>query len=303
MRQNRWYIYQKERFPVLMYIPMILAFSFSAVSYSSLLRGGGINPWAVVVSFITSFTFFMLLRIADEHKDYEEDCMYRPYRAVPRGLVKLKELFRIGVALIIIQFMAALFLNPFLLPLLLVLWIYYACMTREFFASEWLKHHLFVYMFSHMLIMPLLDMYAAACDFLPTMGYAFIPAMLWFVASSFFDGIVVELCRKMRAPQDEEEGVATYSSMWGRGRAAAVVLASMVLSTIATARATSLVGCAHISATVLAFVALLCAIPVIKYLRNPSSKNAAKLELMSGIWTIADYTCLGVLPLIYTWLN
>ena len=299
MRQNRWYIYQKERFPILMYIPMILAFSFSAVSYSSLLRGGSINPWAVVVSFITSFSFFMLLRIADEHKDYEEDCQYRPYRAVPRGLVKLGELFRIGVALIIIQLVAALLLNPWILPMLAVLWVYYASMTKEFFAPQWLKRHLFVYMFSHMLIMPLLDMYAAACDFLPEKGYAFIPAMLWFVASSFFDGIVVELCRKMRAPQDEEEGVHTYSAMWGRGRSAAVVLVSMLCSLIATACATSLVGCAHVSAGVLAVVAIACAVPVIKYLRAPTSKNSAALELMSGIWTIADYTCLGVLPLIY----
>lgn len=299
MKNNRWYIYQKERFPILMYIPMILAFSFSAVSYSSLLRSGRINPWAVVVSFITSFSFFMLLRIADEHKDYEEDLRYRPYRPVPRGLVTLRELFFVGVALLALQLACALLLNPHILPLLLVLWIYYACMTKEFFAPEWLKRHLFVYMFSHMLIMPLLDMYAAACDFLPTQGYAFIPQMLWFVLSSFFDGTVVELCRKMRAPEDEEEGVQTYSVMWGRPRSVAVVLVAMVLSLISTGVATWKIGGFHIAVPVLFCVWILCSIPLFQYLKDPSSKKASRLELVSGIWTIADYTCLGVLPLLF----
>lgn len=299
MKGNRWYIYQKERFPVLMYIPMILAFSFSAVSYSFLLRGGRFNPWAVVVSFITSFTFFMLLRIADEHKDYEEDCAYRPYRAVPRGLVTLKELYRIGVGLILLQLVCALLLNPYLLPLLAVLWLYYASMTKEFFAPQWLKRHMFVYMFSHMLIMPLLDMYAAACDFLPTQGYGFIVSMIWFVLSSFFDGIVVELCRKLRAPEDEEEGVQTYSVMWGRPRSVAVVLLSMTLSVISTGMATSRIGGFYVAVPTLSVVAVLCAAPLFRYLKKPTGKNAGILELMSGIWTIADYTCLGVLPLIF----
>jgi hypothetical protein len=36
---NRWWIYQRERFPVGAHGPVILAFSLSAVSYSALLRG------------------------------------------------------------------------------------------------------------------------------------------------------------------------------------------------------------------------------------------------------------------------
>jgi len=299
MKNNRWYIYQKERFPLLMYIPMILAFSFSAISYSSILRGGGINPWSVVVSFITSLTFFMLLRIADEHKDYGEDCEFRPYRAVPRGLVKLKELFYIGAALIMLQLICALFFNVRLLFALAVLWIYYACMTKEFFISSWLKKHLFVYMFSHMIIMPLLDMYAAACDFLPYGGYAFAVRMIWFVLSSFFDGIVIEVCRKVRAPEDEETGVATYSVLWGRHRAIAVVLGSMALSLISTGVATSRIGGFHIAVPVLGAAFVLCAIPMLRYGKNPTGKNAKLLEPISGIWTIIDYTSLGILPLIF----
>ena len=36
---NRWWIYQKERFPLLAHGPLIFAFSACAVAFSSLLRG------------------------------------------------------------------------------------------------------------------------------------------------------------------------------------------------------------------------------------------------------------------------
>jgi 4-hydroxybenzoate polyprenyltransferase len=36
---NRWWIYQHERFPVLNHGLLIAAFSLSAVTFSSLLRG------------------------------------------------------------------------------------------------------------------------------------------------------------------------------------------------------------------------------------------------------------------------
>ncbi|MDR0433781.1 MAG: hypothetical protein LBH21_01800, partial [Gracilibacteraceae bacterium] len=215
------------------------------------------------------------------------------------GLITLTELLLLGVGLCALQLVCALIFNPALLPLLLALWLYYACMTKEFFAPAWLKKHMFIYMFSHMLIMPLLDMYAAACDFLPTEGYIFMVSMIWFVLSSFFDGVVVELCRKLRAPGDEEKGVQTYSAMWGRGRSAAVVIVAMVLSLVSTGVATSQIGGFHIAVPVLSAVCLLCWIPLARYLQNPTTKRAAALELMSGVWTVADYTCLGVLPLIF----
>ena len=298
MKNNRWYIYQKERFPVLMYIPMILAFSFSAISYSSIMRKGEISPESVIVSFITSFTFFMLLRIADEHKDYEDDCQYRPYRPVPRGLVALKELFWIGVGIVMLQLICCLLLSVKLLPLLVVIWIYYALMTKEFFVSKWLKGHMAMYMFSHMLIMPCLDMYAAACDFLPEGSYDMMLLFVWFVMSSLFNGVVVEVCRKVRAPEDEEEGVETYSKIWGREKSVAVIVASMILSMGTTAIATNQIDAMHIALPISIVSFLFCIIPIMKYIKQPIGKYAKRLELVSGVWAITDYAALGILPLL-----
>src|SRR5271156_3057216 len=87
----KWWTYQKERFPVFAHGILIAAFSFSAVSFSALLRGSHSLPdgASILVAFLNSFFAFLHLRIADELKDIEEDTRYRPYRPVPRGLVTL----------------------------------------------------------------------------------------------------------------------------------------------------------------------------------------------------------------------
>ena len=114
VRLNRWWCYQRERFPVFAHTPLVAAFSFSAISYSSLLRGEQRwpDPKAALVAFVTALLFFLQLRIADEFKDFEEDARYRPYRPVPRGLVKLRELGFIGLLSALTQLLLALWLQP-----------------------------------------------------------------------------------------------------------------------------------------------------------------------------------------------
>src|SRR5690242_5377099 len=111
---RRWWIYQRERFPLLGHGPLIAAFSFSALSFSTLLRGQltlpSIGP--VLVAFVTALLFFLQLRIADEFKDFEEDRRYRPYRPVPRGLVTLRELAVLGILCALVQMGLALWLMP-----------------------------------------------------------------------------------------------------------------------------------------------------------------------------------------------
>ena len=80
----RWWIYQKERFPIFQHGPLVAAFSSCAVAYSALLTGSSPVWQSFAVAFITCLIFFLQLRIADEFKDAEEDATYRPYRAVPR---------------------------------------------------------------------------------------------------------------------------------------------------------------------------------------------------------------------------
>ena len=213
---KRWWIYQRERFPVLAHGLLIAAFSLSALCASTLLRGLVAPPGLLpaLVAFVTAFLFFLQLRIADEFKDFEEDARFRPYRPVPRGLVSLRELGVVGIIAACCQLTLAFLLQLDLALMLIVVWVYLALMSKEFFLGDWLKRRPIAYMFSHMLIIPLIDLYTTACDWWP-IGSGPPAGLNWFLAVSYCNGIVLELGRKIRAPEQEEQGVETYSALWG----------------------------------------------------------------------------------------
>jgi 4-hydroxybenzoate polyprenyltransferase len=294
---NRWWTYQAERFPLMGHGPLIAAFSFCAVAYSSVLRGGG---WpsidSALVAFISCLIFFVQLRIADEFKDIEEDTLYRPYRPVPRGLITLRELaivFAIGAA---VQLGLALWLDWRLIIVLAVVWMYLAAMSREFFVRDYLKRRPLLYLISHMAIMPLIDFYATSSDWL--VHTARIPnGLAWFLAASFFNGMVIEIGRKIRSPDDEEHGVQTYSFLWGQSVAVAswwLAAALAMLSTIAAAAQVS--TAAPVAGIMLALGAIL-AWTGVDFLRRPTAGKGKRIEWMSGIWTIGLYLSLGLVPL------
>lgn len=295
---NRWWVYQRERFPILGHGPLIVAFSASALCFSSLLRGRVAlpDPRTAVIAFASSFLFFLQLRIADEFKDYEEDARYRPYRPVPRGLVTLRELGFVGVAGTLVQFALALWLDPRLLLALLPVWLYLGLMTKEFFAREWLKARPFTYMWTHMLILPLIDFYATACDWLVA-GAAPPRGLSWFLAASLCNGTVIEIGRKIRAPEDEEHGVETYSALWGRRNAALAWLGAMLLAMATSLLAATQVGPLAPLAALLALPLSAAALNAWQFLRRPATKHARRFEAISGVWTLLMYVGLGGLPL------
>lgn len=295
---KRWWTYQKERFPLLAHGPLIAAFSASAVSYSALLRGDAHpHPVSFAVAFGGSLGSFLLLRIADEFKDAEEDARFRPYRPVPRGLVTLRELRAVGVGVALVQLALASAVGWPLVGLLGVTWIYFALMSHEFFARAWLKARPVVYLFSHMAIMPLIDWFATGCDWVRA-GQGMPAGLAWFLAASFCNGIVIELGRKIRSPEQEERGVETYTALWGRPVAVlgwlAALAATLGCALAAASRIHVLVPVAGVLGCMWGAAALLG----IAFLRTRSSRLAKGVEACSGVWTLALYLSLGVLPLL-----
>jgi 4-hydroxybenzoate polyprenyltransferase len=297
---NRWWTYQKERFPVFGHGPVIAAFSFSAVCFSALLRGQVELPdWrTLLVAFVTAFLFFFQLRIADEFKDFEEDSRYRPYRAVPRGLVTLRELAFVGIAAGLIQLGLALWLEPRLLGLLSIAWLYLALMSKEFFVGEWLKKQHVLYMASHMIIVPIVDFYATACDWIPANAGA-PPGLIMFVIVSYFNGVVIEVGRKVRAPQDEEEGVNTYTALWGRRTAIGVWLGAMLTTAVCAAIAASLIGFLVPVVVLLVVLLLIASLAAWLFLRAPDTRRAKRIETIAGVWSLLMYLSLGAIPMVW----
>ena len=211
---KRFYIYQKERFPILGHGMLVASFSFSAIAYSRICRGvEGFVPWHIYLTGIfTTITLFFLVRVFDEFKDAEDDAKYRKELPVPRGLVSLKELAIAGVIVAMLQIGINLLLFPKMLLIYFIVIAYLSLMGKEFFIAEWLKKNQFWYVTSHMFIIPLIDIYASGLDWLLA-GVDAPKGLAFFFGVSYMNGIVLEVGRKIRIPENEKEGVLTYSSM------------------------------------------------------------------------------------------
>jgi 4-hydroxybenzoate polyprenyltransferase len=300
---RRFWQYQRERFPIVGYAPLVAVFTFSAAAYSRMLRGapGFIGPGLFAAGALTALVFFFLLRVLDEHKDAATDRLYRPDLPVPRGLISLAELRRIGGTAVI----AALVLNALLAPALLwaclAVALFAALMTKEFFVRDWLRARPTAYLVSHMAIMPMIDGYTTGLDWLA--AGVLPPGLGVFLVVTFLNGTVLEIGRKIRAPEDEREGVDTYTRVWGL-RAAPVVWLAVLLTTAATAWLTARqVGGGWITAFLLTACLLAAALPALRFLLAPTRAWARRVDTAAGLWTLAMYLLLGAGRFAARWVG
>lgn len=291
--------YQKERFPLVQHGPLIAAFTFSASTFSRAARGEtGIIPLShLLAGILTSLCFFFLLRVTDEHKDHEDDCRHRPYRPVPRGLIRLRELSLVAAGILAFVLAINLWLMPGMLGPMAVVLVYLFFMTREFFRPEWLKAHPLTYMVSHMMIMPLIDLYTTGLDWLiagtpPPNGVSL------FLIVSFFTGVVIEVGRKIRAPEAEETGVETYSVLYGPRKATLLWMGALFLAYLFSIAAAWSGGFGRSGGILLAILLLICLGRGMIFVASGRQADAKGIETMSGIWTLGMYLILGVTPLI-----
>lgn len=260
----RLFQYQKERFPLLAHLPLV------AVMVAAALRlGGGLEwqRWAVMVVVLTGL--FFQLRVADEFKDAETDRLYRPERPVPRGLISLRELAALAGIVAALQIGLIAMLGVDVLPWLLLVYAYGVAMTFEFGVGAWLRRHPVLYLLSHMVITPLIGLLAlrAAGPWPETwVGFALL---------CYANGLVLEIGRKIWKPEEEREGVETYSALWGR----------WALPVWSLAQALGLVGLLivypHASST------LWMAIPAITLAALRGGRK--RMEFLSALWVLVSF--------------
>ena len=293
---SRLWIYQAERFPVFKHGILIAVFAAAGVTLSAVLAGRPLPSLpGYLAAFALSFLLFFQLRVSDEIKDNEDDHRFRPERPVPRGLVSLGLLAGLALAALCLEVLVALAYAPRLMWLLVLVWAWMGLMAVEFFAPAWLKARPLIYLGSHMLVMPLIDLLVSAVEWLPAAG-APPPGLVPFLILSFLNGSVLELGRKTWAPENERTGVESYSSLWGARTAclawmAAAVAASLLAIYVGVlVRAPLTVALASLSA--LSFVLWSAR----AFLRRPDTKSQKGIETAAGIFVIVTYIAAGLLP-------
>lgn len=301
---RRFLIYQKERFPFLGHGILVASFSFSAISYSRICRGEtGFVEWPqFLIAIFTTITLFFLVRIFDEFKDAEDDALYRKELPVPRGLISFKELFMLGAVAVVLQLTVNAVFFPKMLLMYLVVIAYLSLMGKEFFVKEWLKKHQFWYVVSHMMIIPLIDVFASGFDWYLN-GADAPKGLLFFFAVSFMNGVVLEVGRKIKTPEKEAEGVLTYSSMLGANKATLLWLVMLLATLILSIAASYYAGYGWTAFFILTGVFSVCALPAIVFLKRKTNGLSKMIELSSALWTVMMYLSLGGIPMLIELLS
>lgn len=303
--KNRWWVYQQERFPIILNAPLVVVFCLSVMLFSTMQQVEAHAPSIMLVggAAISTLILFFQLRVADEFKDFATDSEYRPHRAVPRGLVTLRELAVLAYIGAAIQFGIALYFDVGLISILAGVWLYIALMTKEFFVPVWLREHPVAYLVSHMLIMPIIAFYISAFDWL-CISHSIPAGLGWLLLLSFCCGLVLEIGRKTKAPAKEREGVETYSALWGAPVSAVIWIGCIALSSAAYLNALSFVTAANrysILAVSLPLIGLAAAVPLLRRKWSLQDSADVAIEPMSGLVALTLYLCLGPIQFFLGW--
>lgn len=236
---KKWYTYQKERFPVLAFGSYVFAIAFATYCFSNsefnkvYPLGTTFFDWKIILTmFVLGLLQFLMVRIIDEFKDYEEDCKYRPYRPVPRGLISLKELKVLFIICAILQIAITAIVNRYALKFLVLLWIVFYLMTKGFFIKKVLDKHILLEVTFDEIMMPILVVFLSK---FPNGRIFLTNRYFLFLFMTYVVSWIIEIARKVRCKEDEEEGVRTYTAVFGINKAMFLLnLLQLILTTIQT---------------------------------------------------------------------
>lgn len=295
---RRWRAYMAWRFPPGAFVPPLLALSFSGVCLSRLLRGSREWPsfFPTLAAFVCVFLFFLQLRFIDEFKDAGAAAPRRPGPPVPLGLPSLRQIGRALAVAAVVQVIFAAVLSPRALLPLAAVWACMALAAKEFLVASRIKLRLRARVWSRMLAAPLIYFFAASCDWLPRQA-APPPGLVLFLAVGFFNGLLVELGRGIRPPVPKRPGAGASGSRGGPRKALRAHRVVLLLSFHGTMLAGSRLDFFLPTVLVMSVLLMLVLRVGSDFLDDPRAGSGKKLETYSGLFVMASYLFMGVIPL------
>jgi 4-hydroxybenzoate polyprenyltransferase len=276
-------LWLKERFPPINFISgfilYLLAKAIIVLSDNTLNMSYGVKD---LYGLLIPAMHLFLLRVFDEHKDFETDRDFYPERVIQRGIFKLTEVAQLGYLAFIVQIYSFYKMQPSLLAnyTYLFVWIWTLLMTKEFFAKDWLKSKLLLYGISHLLITPFLFfLLLTICS----PEFSFSPSSVLALTLSLLTGWLYEVTRKTKAP-NEETGDLTYSGLWGIKLATFVISCSSIFTAIITIFFFRSLKLTHpIYILIQLGLIILSLLLHYRFLHEPTAKNRKKNEGASAL--------------------
>ncbi len=222
---SSWWQFTRERFHPATHLVMIFLFLMTHVLLLKNNYHFFITNTDIVLLFFAVTAFYFKLRLYDEIKDYELDCEINPGRPLPRGLLKQKDMYQGMAFCIILEVIIFALKGPTGLFSLLVAIFYSLIMYKEFFIREKIRPHLTTYALVHTVVTTLLSI--AIFGYLSQLSFWQIISerpLLYFALANWFLFNLFEFGRKSFAVSEERSGVDSYSSLFGKNGAAALVI-------------------------------------------------------------------------------
>jgi len=299
---RRFLAWMAERFPAANAVMCLIVWS-AALTWGRFCTAPG--PIALcpldAVGFLATYGYFFMLRVFDEHKDYELDKVTHPGRVLQRGLITLHHLRVAGAVAIGVQLGASLLLDRGAGKVTLA-WVaalaWSVLMAKEFFVGEWLRPRLLVYALTHMVAMPL------AIHWMVRMGSGSLPLppeALLLPLTSYAYGFAIEIGRKLKAPEDERPGVDSYTRVFGTRQAPVVLGAIVILMTAGFTWMLAVAGGGAPSPVAVAVVILALAYALVTFGRfraAPAAPRAKACETAVGVVVLVDHVALVVAVLV-----
>lgn len=303
----RFFAWINERFPLGNAVLFLVIYAAGLLWGRLLTHDGRLHVSAAdIPGFFGFWAFFLMLRVFDEHKDYELDCKNHPQRVLQSGLITLRHLKVVGAIAICVQLGVSLFVDRGLGPITrvwLVVMAWSALMAREFFIGEWLGKRLVLYAVSHMVVLPM------ALVWIAQMGAGSTPlpiVVALLPVLSFFSGFAFEITRKTRAPEQERETVDSYSKVFGTRGAPLVVLVLVIFQTAGVGLLLRQVfdGAPNVLWYAAALpIVVVPAISLLSFRAAPTPGGAKRNEAMVAISTLISYVVLIAAILVRRGVN
>lgn len=222
---NFWTGYIRESFFLPTLIVLVAGISLSGI----FLNGHSLSLLPSLLSFIGIFLLFVLLRLIDDVKNYEKDCVAYPEKPLPRGLIHISAAKKMIERMHIILFAYSIIIWVIIQETAGLAYAFAAAYSlikyNDFFAKQWmLKHPL-----SHGILLQMFIFPIAVFSVSVNNPYALVSPSTWIFAAMLFGAFFCfEISRKL--DPHTHPAIGSYVHFYGFHRTYEIATLTLIIS-------------------------------------------------------------------------
>jgi len=282
---NRFIKYQHDRFPLRILLFTTLSSVLASVAVTGI--STGIAP--LIAAFFGSLVFVYHIRVIDESRDAAYDKKHYPERPVQQGLVSIRELFMIDVALLIITIAIAISFGVSAIVWTAILLVFTLLAWKDFFAPRFLTDKPMLY---HLLNSPQMVIIQLFIYAVLTSSFAMTRQMWLLIGLMYILIFVLELVRKIDIKSKDNQAGDRYSKSMGFDKVLFFVEALVLIALWFFYSIILIISRNPFLFIIIATALALCAIISIMFHLRMATKTTEKFMLLSGLLI---YICFNTL--------